>query len=102
MEYYKKTVDYETDTWRIYEKMYLFHKESSLFCLYKIFIYQVYIRELIICCRYSLGVIFSHLRKVEQKLLSLLNPELKAISLTGMSGSFSRNFAELSLVAIRY
>ena len=35
---------------------------------------------------YSLGVVFSHFLKVEQKLLSLLKPEAKAISLTGISG----------------
>lgn len=52
--------------------------------------------------RYSPGVIFSHFLKVEQKLLSLLKPELKAISLMGISGVFSRNLAELILVAIRY
>ena len=54
------------------------------------------------CIRYSLGVVFSHFLKVEQKLLSLLKPQAKAISLIDIPGVFRRNFAEFSRVAIRY
>lgn len=52
--------------------------------------------------RYSLGVVFSHFLKVEQKLLSLLNPQAKAISLIDMPGVFNRYLAEFNRVAIRY
>lgn len=49
-----------------------------------------------------LGVICSHFLKVEQKLLSLLKPEEKAISFMGRSGVRKRYLAELIRVAMRY
>ena len=61
-----------------------------------------YVDHVKVFARYSLGVSFSRFRNVEQKLLSLLKPEAKAISLMDMLFVRSRYLAELRRIAIRY